>query len=112
MRVVVKLWVAHIGKDGYVAQIPTSDNDAGKHNSEFFVSKSIEDLPGGSLLHGYAHRPYWTAVSVPQTSTRCGFMGVLMTSAEVQSFTLGRARGCQVEERRCCADEDHGLVRG
>ena len=68
VHLVVKLRVAPIGKDGHVAQIPKSDKDTEKRDSEFLVSKKdMEDLPGGNHLNGYAHAPYWPAVSVPQT---------------------------------------------
>ena len=65
VHLVVKLRVAPFDKEGHIVQLPKQEKVNEKRDSEFLLSKKdMEDLSAASTAGGYAHAPYWPAVSV------------------------------------------------
>lgn len=64
VHLLVKLRVVPLSKEGSVLPIPKQTKESDKRDNEFLLSKKdTEDLPQGDYTSGYAHAPYWPAVS-------------------------------------------------
>lgn len=63
VHLVVKARLVPLAKDGSAVPLPKPETNE-KRDNEFLLSKKdIEDLPSGEYTNGYAHAPYWPAVS-------------------------------------------------
>lgn len=78
VHLVVKARLTPLAKDGSAIPLPKPETNEKRDNEFVLGKKDVEDLPQGDYTSGYAHAPYWPAVS----AATLPFLSIPLTRAQ------------------------------